>query len=343
MFICLYFLLPLSRQSHQLYGTGKSHTVFRISSPWTVTWGRGAASPLLAFPLHVPDNYFWKPAHHSDHHLWLPPPHTHVLLPLQSVFFRHLFHLYHHPKDAAEPLHPEQRHHLWRLPHSAVFFYPFCRTGHFPPFCNGLWPIRSYLPSTALHNQDEPPALCLAIAGILDIECPGLFATWFAGVAAVLLHWLGDPPFLLWNQSGYSTCLFWQSSQYHRDVFCHCAHGHYSPLWHCCFLFSDCLLHTKDYISKREVQGIFHLWVSSFSCLLILWHRSWGVPQLCHYPKLQNQCNSLCDVHCGHANAESIYLLSKEQGHKRGSKKSCQHCHFQWVTGVFSLGLEKFS
>ena len=48
-----------------------------------------------------------------------------VLLSLQRIFSRHLFHLYHHPKDAVEHPDSESSYHLWRLNHTDVFFSCF--------------------------------------------------------------------------------------------------------------------------------------------------------------------------------------------------------------------------
>lgn len=76
----------------------------------------------------------------------------------------------------------------------AVFFRPLAELDIF--LCDGLWPVvRSHLPSTAPHNQDEPPALCGGLLGgwHLDIECPDLcyVVCWCCGCP---LHWLWRSP-----------------------------------------------------------------------------------------------------------------------------------------------------
>ena len=41
----------------------------------------------------------------------------------------------------------------------------------------------------------------------------------------------------------------------------------------------------------------------------------------CCYTQLTNKCNSLGDVHGGHAHAESLHLQSEEQRHKEVSEE----------------------
>ena len=53
-----------------------------------------------------------KPTHHPGCQLIPPPPHPYVLLPLQPVISRHLFHLNHHPKDAVEHPDTDQRYNV---------------------------------------------------------------------------------------------------------------------------------------------------------------------------------------------------------------------------------------
>ena len=117
--------LFLFLQFHWLHGTRKPNLYFRVYPPGTLRRGIIAASPLWALPVHVPGHLHWEPSHHPGHYHWLPPPHTHVFLSLQPIFFRHLFHLYHHPKDAVEHPDSESRYHLWRLNHTDVFFSCF--------------------------------------------------------------------------------------------------------------------------------------------------------------------------------------------------------------------------
>ena len=93
----LIILLFVSWQSPLPHGTRECYTNFRISSSGTFRRTRTAASHIWALPLHVPNHCVWKPAHHLGHQLRLPPPHPHVLLPLQPVLCRPLFHLHHHP------------------------------------------------------------------------------------------------------------------------------------------------------------------------------------------------------------------------------------------------------
>ena len=108
----LLLLFLLLGRALQLRGIGKQYTNFRISSSGIFRGTRTAAPHIWTFPLHVPDHCVWKPAHHPGRQLRLPPPHPHVLLPLQPVLCRHLFHLYHHPKDDVEYPDAEQSYHL---------------------------------------------------------------------------------------------------------------------------------------------------------------------------------------------------------------------------------------
>ena len=94
---------------------------FRISSSGTFRRTRTAASHIWALPLHVPNHCVWKPAHHPGHQLRLPPPHPHVLLSLQPVLCRHLFHLHYHPKDAME--HPESKSITYEGCITQMYFY----------------------------------------------------------------------------------------------------------------------------------------------------------------------------------------------------------------------------
>ena len=70
----------------------------------------------------------------SDSHLHTP----HVLLPLQPVLCRHLFHLHYYPKDAGEYTHKEQCYNLRRLHHPDVLFHTLWRLGQLSSGCDGL-------------------------------------------------------------------------------------------------------------------------------------------------------------------------------------------------------------
>lgn len=60
-------------------------------------------------------------------HLWLPPSHPHVLLPLPSVLYRHLFKHNHDPKDPSEHPSTESEHPLfYRLHHPDLLCPDFC-------------------------------------------------------------------------------------------------------------------------------------------------------------------------------------------------------------------------
>ena len=97
---------------------------------------------------------------------------THVLLPLQPVLCRHLFHLHHHPKDAVKHPDREQRYHLSRLHHPDVFFHSLCLLGQLSPSFDGLCPLLHHLSPPALQYHPEPPALWTSDAGVLDLKCP---------------------------------------------------------------------------------------------------------------------------------------------------------------------------
>ena len=146
----------VSLQSTSTNDTKQPHKGFRVFSSGIFRGTSTAAPHIWSFPLHVPGHCIWKP----DHQLRLPPPHSHVLLPLQPVLQRHLFHLHHHPKDAAKQMETEQSHHLWRLCHPDAFFHTVCRVGWLPPDCDGLWSVCGHLPPPSLHGHHEHPALC---------------------------------------------------------------------------------------------------------------------------------------------------------------------------------------
>uniref|UniRef100_A0A8D1CWX2 G-protein coupled receptors family 1 profile domain-containing protein n=1 Tax=Sus scrofa TaxID=9823 RepID=A0A8D1CWX2_PIG len=55
----------------------------------------------------------------------------------------------------------------------------------------------------------------------------------------------------------------------------------------------------------------------SWSYLLNLWNRPWGLPQLSHLSFSQEGCSGLSDVHCGHPHAEPLHLQSEEQKHQK--------------------------
>lgn len=107
----------------------------------------------------------WKSTHHLGHHLWLPPPHTHVILPLQPVLCRHLFHCQHHPKDAAEYPDPEQSYNLCSMHCPDVFFLILFRIIWLSSGCDG------HLPPLVLHRHDVPPALWNSGPGMLGHQC----------------------------------------------------------------------------------------------------------------------------------------------------------------------------
>ena len=147
--------LFLLLQFHWLHETRKPNSYFRVYLPGTLRRDIIAASPLLALPVHVPGHFHWESSHHLVHYHWHPPPHTHVLLSLQPIFFRHLFHLYHHPKDAVEHQDSESSYHLWRLHHTDVFFHAFWDIRQHPLDCDGLWPVCSHLPPIAVPDHHE--------------------------------------------------------------------------------------------------------------------------------------------------------------------------------------------
>ena len=90
--------IVVSLQSTSTNGTKQPSKGFRTSSSGIFRGTSTAAPHIWSFPLHVPGHCVWKPTFHPDHQLRLPLP----LLPLQPVLCRHLLHLHHHPKDAAE-------------------------------------------------------------------------------------------------------------------------------------------------------------------------------------------------------------------------------------------------
>ena len=184
----LVMLFFVSRKSFASHGTQEWDTNFRIYSPGILRRTRATAPHIWAFPLHVPDHRLWKPAHHPGYQLRIPPPHPHVLLPLQSVLCRHLFHLYHCPKDVVEHPDPEQSYNLWRLYHTNLFFPTLCSVGHLPPASDGLWPLCGHLSPTALHNHHESPDLWTTGSSVLDHVYSEFLVTKFNDVAAFLLH-----------------------------------------------------------------------------------------------------------------------------------------------------------
>ena len=167
---CLYKDLVCSSCFHQLHGRKKSNSCYRIYPPGTLQPGGTAVSALLAVPVHVPGHLHWEPAHDPGHYHRLPPPHAHVLLPLQPVLFRHLFHLHHRPKDAAEHPDAEQSNVLQRLSQPDVLFHAFCRNRQPPLDSDGLWPVRGHLSPIALHGHHEPQVLWHPAPGMLVIE-----------------------------------------------------------------------------------------------------------------------------------------------------------------------------
>ena len=117
---CFYFVLVTCATWNQ----AMLHR-FQNFFSWDFQRHLDAAPSIWALHLHVPDHGVGKPAHHPGPQLRLPPPHTHVLLPLQPVPGRHLFHFYHHPEDAGEHPDTEQRHHLCRCITQMYFFMLF--------------------------------------------------------------------------------------------------------------------------------------------------------------------------------------------------------------------------
>ena len=114
----------------------KSNKCLRILPPGPLRWFRTAAFALCPLPVHVPGHCVGEPAHHISRHLWPPPPHPYVLLPLQPVLGWHRFHLHHSSQgDCGHPI-SQQSHHLFRLPDSDVYFYPFCMYGLYASYCD---------------------------------------------------------------------------------------------------------------------------------------------------------------------------------------------------------------
>jgi len=191
---------------------GEWYRNFRVSSSGILTGTRTAGPHIWTVPLHVPDHRVWKPAHHPGSQLRRPPTYPHVLLPLQPIICRHLFHLYHYPKDVVEHPDPEQSYNLWRLHHTNVFFPTLCIIGHLPSHSDGLWPLCGHLSPPALHGHYEPSALLSAGSGVLDHQCPEFLVTNFNFVTAFFLHYFGNPWLFLWPQWDNPTCLFWHLS-----------------------------------------------------------------------------------------------------------------------------------
>ena len=98
----------------------------------------------------------------------ITPSNTCVLLPLQPLLCRHLFHLHHHPKDACEYRERKQSHDLCRLHHPDVFFLLIAVLNHL------VLTARAYDQLLAicypLHYMVLVKQLLCGLSGVLDHE-----------------------------------------------------------------------------------------------------------------------------------------------------------------------------
>ena len=189
-------------------------------------WGtRISVTHFIDFPLQVPDHCVWKSACFPGCQLRLPPPHTPVLLPLQLLLCRHLFHLYNYPKVVGEHPDPVKNYKLCSLHCTDVFFHSFCSFRHLSLDHNCFM--------ATCHPPQHTVMMNIWLHGLLFILVTWVMSSWIQCFTGMLLRLSlctdSEIPHFscelkqMDQLACFDTFFKWQSA-----VFCSCAAGWWS-------------------------------------------------------------------------------------------------------------------
>ena len=291
-FYFIYFRHHWKLSKHNV--KGKLHRSDRVYPPGTDRSSWVAACPFCGLPSHLPDHSLRQCEHDFINQNWLKASDSNVLLPQPPLLCRSLLCHQRHSSDAGQSFIQEKNYFLPWLLYTVWLFHFLGAHRYLYAHSNGLWPLHGHLQTLVIWQQNVPRCLPLSRCYILYLWLCKRSCTDHPDAPPLLLWTQWNQPLLLCRPTSPSPGLLRHSCQWN----CHVRGGWFQPRvfshHHPHFLHFHLYSHSANAFSRREAQGLLHLWVSSDSCHYVLWHTVLDVSEAAFWGICRTDQNCSC-------------------------------------------------